>query len=282
MAGQSATIRRVAEVDLVVNCFERTYRGVLDGELLRDVAAESHFPFANRTVLINNVDDRSDAQARADAAVARGALDRSVFVADELEGALEQTGLGREDLGRVAHYSDAPLVAVTMPGAPWLVYWDADVHLREPADWITPAIELMERDPRVLVANPNWVDATLDREAVEQAGDFTLGQGFSDQLFLARRSELASPIYGQRCLALYRYPLSHVADVFEARVDAYMRHADRLRATYRPVTYVHPAEGAGASYPAESMRERLRAIRHAAVLAALRASPVRPRCCRTL
>jgi hypothetical protein len=61
-----------------------------------------------------------------------------------------------------------------------------------------------------------------------------------------------------------------------------MRHHGRLRATYRPATYVHPAEDAGASYPAESARERLRGLHHAAVLAALRASPVRPRCCRTL
>jgi hypothetical protein len=282
MARQSGTIGAVADVDLVVNCFERTYRHVLDGELLDDIAAENRFRFAGRTVLINNVEDRADAQRRAEAAVARGAIEQFAFVADELEGALALTGLTRDDLGRVAHDSDAPLVAVTLDGAPWILYWDADVHLRAPVDWITPSIELMEREERVLVANPNWVDATLEREAVEPAGDFTLGQGFSDQVFLARRAELAKPIYHQRCLALYRYPLSHVADVFEARVDAHMRHAGRLRATYRPATYVHPAEGAGASYPAQSLRERLRRLWHAAVLAALRASPVRPRCCRTI
>ena len=272
----------MADVDLVVNCFERTYREVLGGELLSEIAAENRFAFASRTVLVNNVGDRADAQRRAEAAVARGAIDRVVFVVDELDGALARTGLTREDLGRVAHYSDAPLVAVALAGAPWLVYWDADVHLREAIDWISPSIELLERDARVLVANPNWVDATLEREAVAQAGDFTLGQGFSDQLFLARRSDLAAPIYRQRCLALYRYPLSHVADVFEARVDAHMRHAGLLRATFRPATYVHPSEGAGASYPPESLQERLRGIRHEVVLAALRASPVRPRCCRTI
>src|SRR5262249_15840677 len=157
-----------------------------------------------------------------DAAVARGAIDRFVLVADELGRALRRTGLSQEDLGRIAHYSDAPLVAVTLEGAPWVLYWDADVRLREPIDWIAPSIELMDRDPRVLVANPNWTDPTVEREAIERAGEFTLGQGFSDQVFLARRAELAAPIYGRRCLALYRYPLSHIGDVFEARIDAHM------------------------------------------------------------
>lgn len=270
------------DVDLVVNCFERTYRAVLGGELLKEIAAQNCFAFASRTVLINNVADRAEAQRLGDAAVARGAIDRFVFVADHLDDALARTGLMRTDLGRVLHYSDAPLVAAALPGASWLLYWDADVRLREPIDWIDPAIALMERDPRVLVANPNWVDPTLEREAVEQVGDFTLGQGFSDQLFLARRADLAQPIYRRRCLALYRYPLSHVADVFEARVDAHMRHDGRLRATYRPATYVHPTEGAGASYPAQSIGERMRGVWHRAVLAGLRASPVRSRCCRTL
>jgi hypothetical protein len=282
MARQSGTIGPMADVDLVVNCFERTYREVLDGDLLNTIADANRFAFASRTVLINNVDDRADAQRRAQAAIDRGAIDRFAFVADHLDGALEATGLTRADLRRVPHYTDAPLVAVTLEGAPWLAYWDADIHLREPVDWITPSIELMDRDPRVLAANPNWVDPTLDREAVGQAGDFTLSQGFSDQLFLARRADLARPIYGQRCLALYRYPLSHVADVFEARVDAHMRHAGFLRATYRPATYVHPAAGAGASYPAHSPAERVRGAWHKGVVAVLRVSPLRPRCCRTL
>lgn len=270
------------DVDLVVNCFERTYRDVLRGDLLNEIAAENRFAFACRTVLINNVEDPADAARLAEAVVARGAIDRFVFVVDRLDEALARTGLTRADLGRVLHYSDAPLVAATLPGPSWIAYWDADVHLREPVDWITPAVDLMERDRRVLAANPNWVDPTLEREAIEDAGDFTLSQGFSDQLFLARRADLARPIYAQRCVALYRYPLSHVADVFEARVDAHMRHAGLLRATYRPATYVHPAEDAGASYPAESLAERARGLWHRGVLAALRASPVRPRCAKTL
>jgi hypothetical protein len=282
MARQSGTIAPVSDVDLVVNCFERSYRDVLGGELLNELAAENRFAFASRTVLINNVEDRSDAERLAQAAVSRGAIDRFAFVADHLDDALARTGLTRAELGRVLHYSDAPLVAATLPGPSWIAYWDADVHLREPADWITPAIELMERDRRVLVANPNWPHPTLEREAVEQAGDFTFSLGFSDQLFLARRADLAQPIYRRRCLALYRYPLSHVADVFEARVDAHMRHAGLLRATYRPVTYVHPSEGAGSSYPAQSLAERARGVWHNAVISALRVSPVRPRCCRTL
>jgi hypothetical protein len=143
---------------------------------------------------------------------------------------------------------------------------------------------MLAADPRVMVANPAFTDATLARETRERSGDFALGDGFSDQLFLARRAELAAPVYGQRCLAQLRYPVAHLGAVFESRVDAWMRHHGRLRATYTKATYVHPAAGAGTSYPADTPVERARALAVRVALAALRATPprLRPQCCRTV
>lgn len=267
-------------VDLVVNTWERDYRQVLAPGRFPELAGQSRFPFARRVALVNNVEDRDDAERRARALVEAGEIDDFAFVADRLPAALAATGLTQRDLEGVRHYSDAPLVAITLDASPWLVYWDAEVRLRQPADWITPSIERMERDPRILVANPAWTDDTLEAETIERDGDFALGLGFSDQLFLVRRAELARPVYRERCVAALRYPLAHVGPVFEARVDAWMRHHGRLRATYTPVTYVHPPGGAGASYPATTFAQRLRRKRNMALLAAVRRSPWKPDCCR--
>ena len=271
----------MSDVDLVVNCFERTYRDVLDANLLDRIAADNRFGFASRTVLINNVDDRDDAQRRAKAAVARGAIDRFVFVADRLDDALARTGLTRADLGPVPYFTDWALVAVTLDGPDWMLHWDADARLEEPVDWITPAIELMERDRRVLIANPNWQVPNLHEFTFETVGDFALGHGFSDQVFLGRRSELGRPIFSSRSLSLLRYPVAHLADIFEARVDAHLRAAGRLRATHRDARYVHGVE-MGTSWPAQSLRQRLRAARNRAVIRALRRLPWRPRRLRQL
>jgi hypothetical protein len=126
-----------------------------------------------------------------------------------------------------------------------------------------------------LVANPNWPVDNLDEFTLETEGEFAIGQGFTDQAFLSRRSELGRPIYRQRCVALRRYPLSYVGAIFEARVDAHMRHAGRLRATYRAAVYRHEVE-MGTSWPKLTVRERALQARDHGVIALLRALPWRP------
>jgi hypothetical protein len=165
-----------------------------------------------------------------------------------------------------------------------MIHCDSEVRMQEPVDWITPSIELMERDRRVMVANPRWYAPTpridtLARSTLEWTGEFALGLGFSDQLFLCRRSEIAAPIYGQRCLATRRYPMANVSRSFEARIDAWMRHRDRLRANYLGATYVHPDE-IGGGYPARSPREKIASLFNRAVIAGVRRSPVKRRCWR--
>ena len=241
------------DVDLVVNCFERSYRNVLAPGFFARIEADNARAFASRTVVINNVEDRADATALADARISAGEIDRYIFVADRLDAALARCGLTRDELQPIPYFTDFAIVAATIDGPDWMLMWDADVRLREPLDWVTPAIELMERDPRIMAANPNWEFPNLQDFTLEIDGDFAIGQGFSDQAWLGRRSEFGRPIYRRRCVALRRYPLSYVGAIFEARIDAHMRHAGRLRATHRTAVYEHAVE-MGISWPSLSLR----------------------------
>jgi hypothetical protein len=267
-----------AAIDLVVNSFERTYRDVLAPGTFARITEANRTRFASRTALVNNVEDRADAQLRAQALIAAGEIDRVVFVADHLAAALVRTGLTQADLEPAAWHLDWALVAVTLEGPAWVLHWDADVRLRGAADWTSPAVALMEADPRILVANPNWEDPTLDAFRSEERDGFVLGHGFSDQVFLGRRTELGAPIYRHRSLARWRYPFP---DSFEARVDAYLRAGHRLRATRRDVVYEHPVT-MGTSWPDRPLRERLASKGRAATIRALTASPWRPRHLRQL
>jgi hypothetical protein len=274
-------------VDLVVNVFERTYRHSLEPGLFATIAAENLRRFARRVLLINNVADPADAQARARRLLDAGEIDEFHFVADRLEQALAATGLSRGELEPLLHYSDAPLVAGSTPGSPWLLYWDPEARLIEPHDWIGPALELMERDARVLAANPSWEApdpdgrrAGVEHEAIDRSGEFVLGHGFSDQVFLARRTMLASPIYRQRCIARIAYPAAHKAHVFEARVAAHMRHHGLLRATSLRAGYATRTSDGGSSYPPSGVAEAVRYARNGLILRLLGVSPWRPRCLR--
>ncbi|MSW50017.1 MAG: hypothetical protein F2817_03870 [Actinobacteria bacterium] len=273
--------RPTVPVDLVVNCFERTYREVLAPGHLQAIEDDNAVRFERRTVLINNVDCRDDARDLAAARVEAGEIDRWIFVADLLDDALRQTGLHRADLGAVPYFTDWALVAVTVDGLDNVLLWDADVRLHRPIDWVRPALELMDRDARVLIANPNWEFPNLGRFTFETDGDFHLGHGASDQVMLGRRSELGRPIYSDRTLALRRYPVSHLADIFEARIDSHLRRSGRMRATYAPAVYRHGTK-MGTSYPHQPLMTRVRQERDRMITRLLRWSPWRPRHLRQL
>ncbi len=240
------SIDNLQSVDFVTNVFERTYRDVLQpGQIERRVAPHG-FRFAKRVVLVNNVNDRADVLSLLDPLLASGEVTEAHFVADRLDAVLEQAGLLRTEIEKTIHYTDCALVGIFLPGSPYILYSDADVHLAESRDWISPALLLMQQDERVAVANPDWTPSTLDSERRESTGDFSLSYGFSDQLFLVRRGEFAAPIYKNWAPISWRYPLSHVVPIFEQRVDSYMRIRHRLRATYVRTCYFHGGdEGAG-------------------------------------
>src|SRR4051794_729511 len=249
-------------VDLVVNVFERTWRDALTPGFFDGIRADSRFTFARNVLVVNNVDDRAEVARRAQALADAGEIDEALWVDERVDAALAATALTHADLGGVPYFTDWALVAVTAGGSERILHWDPDVLLTEPHDWITPSIALMERDPRVLAAQPHWDEETLAPMTSEWSGDFALGPGFTDQVFLARRAELARPIYSQRSLSRLRFPVAHLAHIFEARVDAYMRHNGRLRAIYAPAHYTHASPSYGASYPAISRVERLRQMRN--------------------
>jgi hypothetical protein len=275
-------------VDLIVNAFERTYRDALEPGAVGAIAESHRFRFARRVVLINNVADRANAARLAQQRVDEREIDEFRFVDEHVEHALTEVDLTADELAPLLHYSDAPLVAATIDGSPWMLYWDPEARLLGATDWISPALELMRHDPRVMVANPSWEPADddnrrpgVERETVATVGGFALGEGFSDQVFLASRRAIAAPIYRQRCIARIAYPAAHKAHVFEARVDAHMRHHGRLRATSLSATYATDTSvHGGSSYRPRGVAESVRYVRNALTLRALATSPWRPRCLR--
>jgi len=258
--------RSAPAVDLVVNCWERSVDRVLVPGFFASVENQNLRRFARRVAIINNVPDVDEARARAERLREDGEIDEFLVVADEIQSALYRLGLRRADLGRIPHYTDVLLVAVCDEGSEWMLHWDADVRLPNPANWVDPAISLMQRDRRILVANPNWDRPGSDAraEALDEVEGFALGYGFSDQVFLAHRMDLLSASYRRSCPASLRYPLAHIASIFEQRVDAYMRSERRLRATHLAATYLHPDEGD--SHPQTTPLERLRRRRNLLVL----------------
>ncbi|NLE62060.1 MAG: hypothetical protein GX616_27200, partial [Planctomycetes bacterium] len=246
------------QVDLVVNVFERTYRDVLTLGWWPHLTNSIGYPFTKRVALINNTDDPADAARLADQLVAADEIDEWHYVADHVDAALATVGLSLRDLEPLAHFSDCALVALALPaGSPFMAYWDADVTLDQPCDWITPSLAMMASEATVIVANPSWDDAEAVAEASHTVGDFVVGYGFSDTTFLCERARvLALPWRGPMAPASYRYPLAHVAAIFEQRLDSAMRRTRLQRATYLPARTSHHGT-VGTQYPHAGFTSRV-------------------------
>lgn len=245
-------------VSLFVNCFERDYRQVLAAGFMLAKAGQFRFPFNRVVVTLNNIRDMADARRRARNAVQEGEIHEFVEVAKLLPKALEVCGLKASDLGLVRHYLDFALVAVAHSLPDYLLYCCAEVDLVTPFDWISDAVAKMESDPSLLVANPSWASdpAGAERESQRRDGAHWVGAGFSDQCFLADSKRLAAPIYHYTHEAGNRYPMSDIGDIFEKRLDAYMRHHRFLRISDARVFYAHAGvEGQG--YPRLPLARRI-------------------------
>ena len=229
----------------VTNVYQRTYQSTLVPGRLEQMISAHQMHFAERLLVINNVQDRAHATELAQDAVRRRALDRFVFVEDELSTALDRCGLRLQDLGQLRHFTDWALVELCAASTDYLLHEDAEVDLVRPGAWVAPALARMTAAPELLIANPSW---TLARERVLEESfvresQYAIGYGVSDQVFLVRRTVLARPVYGHRHWASYRYPMAEIGPLFEAWVDTFMRRNTLLRLTDLRVVYQHIGEG---------------------------------------
>src|SRR5690348_4392424 len=127
-------------VDCYIDCWEGSYRELLQPGVLGELYAAHRYPFARRVLTINNVDDKHEVLQRADAAIARGECDEYLLVADKLPMALDRCGLRLDDIQPVLHFVDFHLVTVATARADYVMHAAGDVRLVRPFDWISDAV----------------------------------------------------------------------------------------------------------------------------------------------
>jgi hypothetical protein len=228
-------------VGLVVNVYERTYRDVLRPGFFHDVVASNLRPIDEVVALVNNVDEPQDARRRAEALVRSGEISAYSFVAEHIDRALMEAHLSPRVLRRRPYLLDYGLVLPHVTSTTWLLGWDAETQLVEPVNWIDPAIALMHDDPNIFHASLNWPpmrpeEPGVEAEAFEMRECFALNWGFSDQLFLVRRADLAGPIYRSFSPAAIVRHAPHPY-TFEYRLESYQRAWRRPRATLVTQSY---------------------------------------------
>jgi hypothetical protein len=242
-------------VTFATACWERDWKQILlDPHYLAQRQIANHlFPFAEKLLVINNVNDLGAVQDAAQKKIDEGVLSRYVVAEQTAKDLLGFFQLKREDFrpGPDAHlYRDvdadwiyfnalAPLTAIYCCQSDYLLYMTGDARLDEPVDWIGRALRLMEKKPIYKVANLNWSsnnDGAKKESDGKCKGFYVSSRGFSDQMFLVKCADVRAPIYGEAAEDAVQYPRG---DVFEKRLFTAMRKRNWLRLTYSKGSYIH-------------------------------------------
>ncbi len=226
------------EVTFATSCWERDWRillGPSDYLAMRQIG-HHQYPFSERLLIINNVNNLEAVLKAAQKQVDQGILTRFVVAHD----ILESFGLKRIDFNEWQYYNAlAPLMAIHEAQGEYLLYLTGDVSLKKPVDWVGKAIQFMEKRSNIKVANLTWNDSYREakKESYRRTWNFFVAkEGFSDQMFLVRTEEFKGPIYGEIRADSDHYPRG---DVFEKRVFSYMKNRGWERITFRRGGYIH-------------------------------------------
>lgn len=231
----------VSGVTFETKVYERDWRYLLLDGVLEETITRCGYSFEHRVLYINNVENLSKVSRVADRLVRRGVIDSYLVVAEHAQEALDHFSLTQESLGKGYYYSIAELVGILRCPSRFLLHFSSDALLaRNAGPWIDQAIGLMDADPTYLVASPVWNHRheAARAESHGELPEFLLAYGFSDQCYLVEASRFRQPIYHEYHPFSDRYP-RYGGELFEKRVDSYMRNKGYQRLLAKNAVYLH-------------------------------------------
>lgn len=229
-------------VSFETKCYERDWQFVANEQYLRTAMANCRHSFDRSVLYLNNFTDYGPVTQAAERLVSANVIDEYCVVEEHAAAALEAYHLTRSSFGAGYYYSIAELVGIHRCTTDYLVHFSGDSQMEAGAPgWIRDAVEVMERRPDVLVANPVWNrhHRQARREAVAEDGKWYYSYGFSDQCYLVPVETMQNKVdYSESHPDSERYPV-YGGELFEKRVDAYMRKHKLQRMTSKQASYLH-------------------------------------------
>ena len=222
-------------------CYENDWRFLLRTPYLDEMIKRCGITFQRKQLIINNVKDIDTVRAYAEEKVRKGVIDTYYIAADYEREALDFFQIDRDSFGKGYYYSIAELVGIYLSETTYHLHFSSDAIMAPASEsWIPEAIALMDNREDLVVANPAWNRKfkKVAREAIDETDDFFISYGFSDQCYLVRNEVFRRPIYNERNAASERYP-AYGGELFEKRVDSFMRNHQLKRLTHKHASYLH-------------------------------------------
>ncbi|KAA6332431.1 hypothetical protein EZS27_019062 [termite gut metagenome] len=231
------------EITFETKCYERDWEYLLKTKHLDRMICNCNTTFSFRQLIINNVKQPELVKRYAQQKVDKGIIDAFYFVDDYIDEALPLFGLQRDSFGIGYYYSCSELVGLYLSKTKYHLHFSSDAFMlkNHRSKWIIEACTILEKDSRFVTANPTWnhhFDDAKKESIGEKAGNFYMGYGFSDQCYLVRTADFKAKIYNYSHPISERYP-KYGGELFEKRIDSFMRSKGLLRLTSTHEAYIH-------------------------------------------
>lgn len=229
-------------ITLETKVWENDWELVLKTSRLRDLVGRCNYSFDHRILYINNVKNPSIVEAHAQKLINEGVINQFVHVHEYAQEALDFFQLSKEKLGKGYYYSIAELVSIYLTKTKYLLHFSSDAIPEKNISslWLQEAIELLSAKNDVKVFNLIWNHRFHEAkiESISEDNQFFYGYGFSDQMYLIRTEDFRARIYEEINENSNRYP-KYGGELFEKRVDSWMRNHSHIRATCKQASYLH-------------------------------------------
>ena len=232
------------EVTFETKCWEKDYKLMLCTDHLSRMIENCNYQFAHKQLIVNNVNDEDKVALLVSDLKEKGVIDSVWYSSKMSDIVLDKYEIDKNSFEGGYYYSIAELVGIYNCKTKYLLHFSSDSYIPKRfsnSNWIKEAIEIMENNPEIIVANPTWNykydEARNESDKVLNDGKFYLAKGFSDQCYLINTEVFKNPIYNFKHPYLERYP-KYGGNLFEKRVDSYMRTNDKNRIICCDISYV--------------------------------------------
>lgn len=221
--------------------WEQDWKYILLGDYLDKMISNCNYHFDEKILFINNVKEVKDVVKYAQKKISDGVIDKFYIVDEYADKALEYFGIDKKSFNGGYHYSISELVSIYLCRTDYLLHFSSDSFMiKSTQNWIFDAIEVFKKREDIIVANPTWNFRydEVKKESFFQLDKFYGGYGFSDQCYLVKIELFKKQIYNEKNSLSERYP-KYGGELFEKRVDSFMRNNAFFRITSKDVSYVH-------------------------------------------
>jgi hypothetical protein len=229
-------------VSFETKVWEKDWELILKTTRLEKLIAQCNYGFKARKLLINNVEHPSKVFKQADRLVNSGVITEYIYVADHANQALDFFDLTKESLGAGYYYSIAELVSLFLSTSDYLLHFSGDTVIAEktPKNWLGSGLKILETNPIIKVVNLGWDPSgdNMKEEMIAETPIYWSSIGFSDQMYLVRTKDFKGQIYNSHHPSSDRYP-EFAGELFEKRVDSWLRVNNFYRATIKKGFYTH-------------------------------------------